>query len=67
MGYLLPNFALHPLMHTSARKTLVQDVEKKKTEQKTPHFLSLNQDVVAWSKREKWGLKYVIHTRGMSV
>jgi hypothetical protein len=30
---------------------LAQDVEKKKTEQRTPHFLSLDQDIVAvWIK-----------------
>ena len=25
----------------------------------TPHLVSLNQDFVAWSKREKFALKYV--------
>jgi len=35
---------------------------RKKAEPKTPHFLSLNQDIVAWSQDEKCGLKYVIHT-----
>jgi hypothetical protein len=34
----------------------------KKAEPKTPHFLSLKQDIVAWSQKEKCGLKYVIHT-----
>jgi hypothetical protein len=29
---------------------LAQDVEKKKAEPKTPHFLSLNQDIVAEPK-----------------
>jgi len=24
----------------------------------TPHFLSLNQDIVAGSYKDKWGLKY---------
>jgi hypothetical protein len=51
---------LHPLIHTIAPETLAQDVEKKKAELKTPHFLSLNQDIVAWSQKEKCGLKYVI-------
>jgi hypothetical protein len=41
-------------------KTSAQDVEKKKAEPKTPHFLSSNQDIVAWSQEEKCGLKYVI-------
>jgi hypothetical protein len=31
---------------------------KKNAEAKTPHFLSLNQDIVAWSQDEKCGLKY---------
>jgi len=30
----------------------------------TPHFLSLNQDIVAWSQEEKCGLKYAIHSPG---
>jgi hypothetical protein len=33
----------------------------KKAEPKTPHFLSLNQDIVARSQTGKWGLKYVMH------
>jgi hypothetical protein len=41
-----------------------QDVEKKKAEPKTPHFLSLKQDIVARSQDEKCRLKYVIHTPG---
>jgi hypothetical protein len=41
-----------------------QDVEKKKAEPKTPHFLSLNQYIVAWSQEEKCGLKYVSHSPG---
>ena len=27
-----------------------------------PHFLSLNQDIVAWSQVEKCRLKYVMHS-----
>ena len=42
------------------KSTLPQDLEKKKAEPKTPHFLSLNQDIVPWSQDEKCGLKYVI-------
>jgi len=38
--------------------TLSQDVEKKKAESKTSHFLSLNQDIVASPQDEKCGLKY---------
>jgi hypothetical protein len=33
-----------------------QDVEKKKAEPRTPHFLSLNQDIVTWSQEEKSGV-----------
>ena len=40
---------------------------RKKAEPKTPHFLSLNQDIVAWSQDEKCGLKYVICTFGRPV
>jgi hypothetical protein len=43
---------------------LAQNVGKKKAEPKTPHFLSLNQDIVARSQEEKCGLKYVMHTPG---
>ena len=32
----------------------------KKTELKTPHFLSLNQDLVYCVQEKKWGLNYVI-------
>ena len=55
-------FVLHPLIHTRLFFKLVQDVEKKGAEPKTPHFLSLNQDFVAWSQEQKWELKYVIHS-----
>jgi len=34
----------------------------KKAESMTPHLLSLNQDIVAWSLEVKCGLKYVIHS-----
>jgi hypothetical protein len=34
--------------------------QAKKAEQKTPHFLSLNQNIVAASQEEKCGLKYEI-------
>ena len=40
--------------------TLAQEVEKKKAEPMTPHFLSLKQDMVAYSQEGKWGLKYDI-------
>jgi hypothetical protein len=39
----------HPLIHTIASETSAQDVEQKKAEQRTPHFFSSNQDIVAWS------------------
>jgi hypothetical protein len=60
------NCGLHPLIHTIASETSDQDVEKKKAEPKTPHCLSLNQDIVAWFQKEKCGLKYVIHTLAFS-
>jgi hypothetical protein len=37
-------------------------IQQKKAESRTPLFLSLNQDIVVWSQKEKCGLKYVIHT-----
>jgi len=39
-----------------------QMLKRKKAEPKTPHFLSLNQDIVPWSQDEKCGLKYVMHS-----
>ena len=41
-----------------------QMLRRKKAEPKTPHFLSLNQDIVAWPQEEKCELKYVIYTFG---
>jgi hypothetical protein len=35
---------------------------RKKAEPKTPHFLSLHQNIVAGSQEQKCELKYVIHT-----
>jgi hypothetical protein len=32
----------------------------KNAEQRTPHLLSWNRDIVAWSQKEKCGLKYVM-------
>ena len=57
---------LHPLIHTFIKFNLVQDLEKKKAESKTPHFLSLKQDIVAWSAEQKCGLKYVIYTPSLT-
>jgi len=54
---------LHPLIHTFLPEASAQDVEKKKAEPKTPHFLSSNQDIVASPQDEKCGLKYVMFTR----
>ncbi len=34
----------------------------KKAELRTPYFLSLNQDIVARSQKEKCELKYVMHS-----
>jgi len=49
---------LHPLIHTPLDYTVAQDIEKKKAEPRTPHFFSLNQDIVARPQEEKCGLKY---------
>jgi hypothetical protein len=46
----------------SPPETSVLDAQKKKAEPKTPHFLSLNQDIVALSQEQKCGLKYVIYS-----
>jgi len=46
----------------SPPETSAQDVEKKKAEPRTPHFLSLNQDSVAALQEQKCGLKYVMFT-----
>jgi hypothetical protein len=35
---------------------------QKKAESKTPHFLSLNQDIVVLSQEWKCGLKYVMQS-----
>ena len=53
---------LHPLIYTFPSEISAQDVGKKKAEPKTPHFLSLNQDIVAGYQKRKCRLKYVIHT-----
>jgi hypothetical protein len=45
----MSKLTLHPLIHTLLEFALAQDVEKKKAEPRTPHFLSLKQDIVAWS------------------
>ena len=37
-------------------------LRRKKAESKTPHFLSLNRDIVVGPQDEKCGLKYVIYT-----
>jgi hypothetical protein len=44
------NFTWHPLIHTSSRFAQAQYLEKKKAEPRTPHFFSLNQDLVASSE-----------------
>jgi hypothetical protein len=51
---------LHPLIHIFPGFAQAQDVGKKKSGAKNPHFLSLNQDVVASPQDEKCGLKYVM-------
>ena len=44
---------LHPLIHIFPTKISTQDLEKKKAEPKTPHFLSLHQNIVAGSQEQK--------------
>jgi hypothetical protein len=51
---------LHPLIHTLLEFAEAQDLEKKKAEPKTPHFLRLNQDIVVSPQDEKCELKYVM-------
>jgi hypothetical protein len=43
---------------------LAQDLEEKKAEPRTPHFLRLKQDIVVCSQEQKCGLKYVMHIPG---
>ena len=43
---LSENWRLHPLINTLLDFALAQDVAKKKAEPKTPHFLSLDQNIV---------------------
>jgi len=50
------DFVLHPLIHNSSGFAQAQDVEKKNAEPKTPHFLSVNQDILARSQKAKWGV-----------
>jgi hypothetical protein len=45
---------LHPLIHTFTPGTSAPDVEKKKAEPRTPHFLSLNQDMVTSNFFHRW-------------
>ena len=52
---------LHPLIHTFPTKTQHQMLGRKKAEPKTSHFLSLHQNIVAWSQEEKCELKYDIY------
>jgi len=49
--------------HFPHQKPQPKMLKRKKAEPKTPHFLSLNQNVVAWSQEQKCGLKYVISTQ----
>jgi hypothetical protein len=55
---------LHPLIYTLLKFNLARDVEKKQVEPRPPHFLSLNQDIVARSQWAECALKYVIYTPG---
>ena len=54
---------LHPLIYTIASESSAHNVEKKKAEQKTPHFLSPNQDIVVCAQEVKCELKYVMFTQ----
>jgi hypothetical protein len=40
---------------------------QEKSGAEAPHLLRLNQDIVAWSQKQKCGLKYVIYTFGKKV
>jgi len=51
------NCALHPLIHTPQKFAKAKDVEKKKAETRTPDLHCSNQDIVARSQEQKWGLK----------
>jgi len=51
------NCGLHPLIHTPLGFAQAQDVGKKKVEPKTPHLLSLNQDIVALPQETKVCIK----------
>ena len=51
-------YRLHPLIHSFPFWNSAQDIEKKKAELMTPHFLSLNQDIVGGPPMQKCGLKY---------
>jgi hypothetical protein len=52
---------LWPSLDVGIYETSAQNVEKKKAEPKTPHLLTLNQDIVACSEEQNWGLKYEIY------
>ena len=45
--------------HFSHQKPQPKMLRRKKAEPKIPHFLGINQDIVAWAQEEKCGLKYV--------
>jgi hypothetical protein len=42
--------------HFPHQKPQHQILRRKKAEPKTPHFFTLNQDIVAWSQEEKCGV-----------
>ncbi|MGB6279370.1 MAG: hypothetical protein WBG91_04090, partial [Syntrophobacteria bacterium] len=48
--------------HFAHQKAHHKMLRRKNAKPRTPHLLSLNQDIVAWSQGEKCGLKYVIYT-----
>jgi hypothetical protein len=47
---------LYYILHASLGFDQAQDLDNKKAEPRTPHFLSLNQDIVTWSQEEKSGV-----------
>ena len=55
----LQDYRLHPLINTQPDFTVAQDVAKRSGDNDSA-FFSLNQHVVDWSHKEKWGLKYAI-------
>ena len=52
--------ALHPLIHTFPFLNSAQDIEKKKAEPKTPHFLGSNQDMHEQQSYKRFRYRIVV-------